>query len=119
MGEFLSDPETLNGEQRIQAREELEEAEGLLKELLHKLEHQENISERDRDIFKSRNPLDESTPIALGVLGIKHRISRERVRQVEMRVWEKLVGSVPAKEKNPLFLLKQRIESLTALVESF
>jgi RNA polymerase sigma-32 factor len=59
----------------------------------------EELTERERHILTQRRLQDE--PMTLGELAVKHGISRERVRQIEVRALEKLkramrgVGSTP------------------------
>jgi RNA polymerase sigma-32 factor len=57
------------------------------------------LTERERHILTQRRLQDE--PVTLGELAVKHGISRERVRQIEVRALEKLkramrgIGSAP------------------------
>jgi RNA polymerase sigma-32 factor len=59
----------------------------------------ERLTERERHILTQRRLQDE--PVTLGELAVKHGISRERVRQIEVRALEKLkramrgIGSAP------------------------
>ena len=46
------------------------------------------LTERERDILQSRQLRDE--PLTLEELSAKYGISRERVRQIEVRAFEKL-----------------------------
>jgi len=63
-------------------REELGERHELLEDALHEL------SERERDIIKARRLQEE--PATLEELSQKYGVSRERVRQIEVRAFEKL-----------------------------
>jgi RNA polymerase sigma-32 factor len=63
-------------------REELGERHTLLESALGEL------TERERDIIKARRLQDE--PATLEELSQKYGISRERVRQIEVRAFEKL-----------------------------
>src|SRR5579872_2763288 len=74
--------ETLDQETRMADREELGERHELLEDALHEL------SERERDIIQARRLQDE--PATLEELSQKYGISRERVRQIEVRAFEKL-----------------------------
>jgi len=74
--------ETLDQETRMADREELGERHELLEDALHEL------SERERDIIKARRLQEE--PATLEELSHKYGVSRERVRQIEVRAFEKL-----------------------------
>ena len=63
-------------------REELGERHSLLTSALNEL------TERERDIIQARRLQDE--PATLEELSQKYGISRERVRQIEVRAFEKL-----------------------------
>ena len=69
--------ETLLGEQ-----EELEERRTLLSTAL------EELNPRERDILEARRLRED--PVTLEELSVKYGISRERVRQIEVRAFEKL-----------------------------
>jgi RNA polymerase sigma-32 factor len=71
------DQETVLGEQ-----EELEERRTLLSTAM------EELNARERDILEARRLRDD--PITLEDLSVKYGISRERVRQIEVRAFEKL-----------------------------
>src|SRR5690348_7554394 len=74
--------ETLDQETRLADREELGERHELLEGALHEL------TERERDIIKARRLQEE--PATLEELSQKYGVSRERVRQIEVRAFEKL-----------------------------
>jgi RNA polymerase sigma-32 factor len=74
--------ETLDQETRMAEREELGERHELLEGALHEL------TERERDIIKARRLQEE--PATLEELSQKYGVSRERVRQIEVRAFEKL-----------------------------
>src|SRR5579872_5124838 len=79
--DWLAD-ETLDQETRMADREELGERHTLLESALGEL------TERERDIIQARRLQDE--PATLEELSQKYGISRERVRQIEVRAFEKL-----------------------------
>jgi RNA polymerase sigma-32 factor len=79
--DWLAD-DTLDQETRMADREELGERHTLLESALGEL------TERERDIIKARRLQDE--PATLEELSQKYGISRERVRQIEVRAFEKL-----------------------------
>jgi len=79
--DWLADDE-LDQETRLGEAEELEERRTLLSTAL------EELTERERDILESRRLRDE--PLTLEELSTKYDISRERVRQIEVRAFEKL-----------------------------
>jgi RNA polymerase sigma-32 factor len=74
--------ETLDQETRLAEREELGERHDLLEGALG------DLSERERDIIKARRLQEE--PATLEELSQKYGVSRERVRQIEVRAFEKL-----------------------------
>ncbi|HEX7969893.1 MAG TPA: RNA polymerase sigma factor RpoH [Stellaceae bacterium] len=85
--DWLVDEES-NQETNLGERQEL----GLRRDLLRgALSH---LSERERDILAERRLKDE--PTTLEDLSQKYGISRERVRQIEVRAFEKLQKSIKA-----------------------
>src|SRR5262249_53138937 len=83
--DWLAD-ETLDQETRMADREELGERHELLTSALGEL------TERERDIIEARRLKDE--PATLEELSQKYGVSRERVRQIEVRAFEKLQKSM-------------------------
>jgi RNA polymerase sigma-32 factor len=79
--DWLAD-ETLDQETRMADREELSERHTLLTTAL------DELTERERDIIQARRLQDD--PATLEDLSQKYGISRERVRQIEVRAFEKL-----------------------------
>jgi RNA polymerase sigma-32 factor len=74
--------ETLDQETRMADREELGERHDLLEDALH------DLSERERDIIRARRLQED--PATLEELSQRYGVSRERVRQIEVRAFEKL-----------------------------
>jgi RNA polymerase sigma-32 factor len=74
--------ETLDQETRMAEREELGERRELLEGALG------DLSERERDIIRARRLQED--PATLEELSQKYGVSRERVRQIEVRAFEKL-----------------------------
>jgi RNA polymerase sigma-32 factor len=83
--DWLAD-DTLDQETRMAEREELGERHELLSSALG------DLSERERDIIEARRLKDE--PATLEELSQKYGVSRERVRQIEVRAFEKLQKSM-------------------------
>ncbi len=79
--DWLAD-DTLDQETRMAEREELGDRHSLLANAL------DELTERERDIIQQRRLQDE--PATLEELSQKYGISRERVRQIEVRAFEKL-----------------------------
>ncbi len=79
--DWLQD-DTLDQEARLAEREEMSERQALLSTALGEL------TERERDIIEARRLRDE--PVTLEELSKKYDVSRERVRQIEMRAFDKL-----------------------------
>jgi RNA polymerase sigma-32 factor len=79
--DWLADDE-LDQESRLAESEELDERRTLLSAAL------DELTERERDILQERRLKDE--PMTLEELSKKYGISRERVRQIEVRAFEKL-----------------------------
>ncbi len=79
--DWLAD-DTLDQETRLGEADEMEERQALLSTAL------ENLTARERDILEARRLRDE--PVTLEDLSVKYGISRERVRQIEVRAFEKL-----------------------------
>src|SRR5258706_3289738 len=92
--------ESLDQETRLAETEELEERRTLLSTAL------EELTPRERDILQARRLRDE--PMTLEDLSVKYDISRERVRQIEVRAFEKL------QEKMKAALAHKRAETLDA-----
>ncbi|HUO91659.1 MAG TPA: RNA polymerase sigma factor RpoH [Rhizomicrobium sp.] len=79
--DWLAD-DTIDQETRLANSEELDERHDLLTTALGEL------TERERDIIEARRLRDE--PATLEELSQKYGVSRERVRQIEVRAFEKL-----------------------------
>ena len=79
--DFLAD-DTPDQETTFADNEELDDRRTMLSAALGQL------NERERDILESRQLRDE--PLTLEELSVKYGISRERVRQIEVRAFEKL-----------------------------
>jgi len=97
--DWLAD-DTLDQETRLAESEELEERRTLLSTAL------EELTPRERDILEARRLRDD--PVTLEDLSVKYDISRERVRQIEVRAFEKL------QEKMKAALRSKRAETLDA-----
>ncbi|MBS0276470.1 MAG: RNA polymerase sigma factor RpoH [Proteobacteria bacterium] len=79
--DWLAD-DTMDQETRLAEAEEMGERHDLLTDAMGEL------SERERDILQARRLQDE--PATLEELSQKYGVSRERVRQIEVRAFEKL-----------------------------
>ncbi len=97
--DWLAD-DTLDQETRLAESDELEERRTLLSTAL------EELTPRERDILEARRLRDD--PMTLEDLSVKYDISRERVRQIEVRAFEKL------QEKMKAALASKRAETLDA-----
>ena len=73
-------------EATLMASEEMDTRRAALSDAL------EGLNDRERRIFEARQLADE--PVALGDLAIKFGVSRERVRQIEVRAFEKVQRAV-------------------------
>src|SRR3954468_3945163 len=83
--DWLAD-DTTDQETRLAEREELGDRHQLLGRAMDKL------TERERDIIQARRLQDE--PATLEELSQKYGVSRERVRQIEVRAFEKLQSAM-------------------------
>jgi RNA polymerase sigma-32 factor len=97
--DWLAD-DALDQETRLAESEELDERRTLLSTAL------EELTPRERDILEARRLRDD--PVTLEDLSVKYDISRERVRQIEVRAFEKL------QEKMKAALKSKRAETLDA-----
>jgi RNA polymerase sigma-32 factor len=88
--DWLAD-DTMDQENRLAEREELGDRHDLLGQALG------TLTERERDIIQARRLQDE--PATLEELSQKYGVSRERVRQIEVRAFEKLQGAMRAAPK--------------------
>ena len=79
-----SDPETMSAE-----RQEYSKRRAALKDAL------ESLKAREREIVLARHLAEE--PATLEALAVKYGVSRERVRQIELRALEKLKAGVTAR----------------------
>jgi RNA polymerase sigma-32 factor len=75
-----------NQEVRYAQREELGKGSKLIAQAL------EVLSEREREVFVERRLKDE--PLTLEELGARYGVSRERIRQIEVKAFEKVKGVV-------------------------
>ena len=85
--DWLAD-DTADQETRLAEREELGERHALLVNAM------KDLTERERDIIQARRLQDE--PATLEELSQKYGVSRERVRQIEVRAFEKLQRGMKA-----------------------
>ena len=97
--DWLAD-DTPDQEELLAERDELDERRSLLSAAL------DELVPRERDILVARRLKDE--PATLEDLSVKYNISRERVRQIEVRAFEKL------QEKMKSALVQKRAETLDA-----
>jgi RNA polymerase sigma-32 factor len=97
--DWLAD-DALDQETQLAESEELDERRTLLSTAL------EELTPRERDILEARRLRDD--PVTLEDLSVKYDISRERVRQIEVRAFEKL------QEKMKSALKSKRAETLDA-----
>ena len=85
--------ESADQELQISQRQELQQRQALLKNALHVLD------EREKDILYDRRLIDE--PKTLEELSQKYKISRERIRQIENRAFEKVQKAMLENIKQP------------------
>jgi RNA polymerase sigma-32 factor len=85
--DWLAD-DTMDQETRLAEAEEMGERHNLLSDAMGEL------SERERDIIEARRLRDD--PATLEELSQKYGVSRERVRQIEVRAFEKLQQQMKA-----------------------
>jgi len=83
--DWLAD-DTMDQESRLAEREELGDRHDLLGRAM------DTLTERERDIIKARRLQDD--PATLEDLSQKYGVSRERVRQIEVRAFEKLQAAM-------------------------
>ena len=97
--DWLAD-DTIDQETQLAESDELEERRTLLSTAL------EELTPRERDILEARRLRDD--PMTLEDLSVKYDISRERVRQIEVRAFERLQHKMKAA------LAHKRAETLDA-----
>jgi len=85
--------ESADQELQVSQRQELQQRQALLKNALHVLD------EREKDILYDRRLIDE--PKTLEELSQKYKISRERIRQIENRAFEKVQKAMLENIKQP------------------
>ncbi|MEY4965259.1 MAG: hypothetical protein RL274_842 [Pseudomonadota bacterium] len=85
--DWLAD-DTVDQETRLAEREEMGNRHTLLVDAM------KDLTERERDIIQARRLQDE--PLTLEELSQKYGVSRERVRQIEVRAFEKLQRGMKA-----------------------
>ena len=85
--DWLAD-DTADQETRLAEREEMSDRHELLMDAM------KDLTERERDIIQARRLQDE--PATLEELSQKYGVSRERVRQIEVRAFEKLQRGIKA-----------------------
>ncbi len=87
--DWLAD-DTMDQETRLAEREERSDRHDALSSAL------DTLSERERDIIQERRLKDE--PATLEELSQKYGVSRERVRQIEVRAFEKLQAAMQPRQ---------------------
>ena len=85
--DWLAD-DTADQETRLAEREEMDDRHTLLVNAM------KDLTERERDIIQARRLQDE--PVTLEDLSQKYGVSRERVRQIEVRAFERLQRGMQA-----------------------
>ena len=85
--DWLAD-DTADQDTRLAEREEMDDRHTLLVNAM------KDLTERERDIIQARRLQDE--PVTLEDLSQKYGVSRERVRQIEVRAFEKLQRGMQA-----------------------
>ena len=85
--------EEADQELQISQRQELDQRQALLKNALHVLD------EREKEILYDRRLIDE--PKTLEELSQKYKVSRERIRQIENRAFEKVQKAMLENIKQP------------------
>mgnify|MGYP001605335002 CR=1 FL=1 len=60
-------------------------------------EYLTDLSPREHDIISMRFGLEDGTTHTLEEVGKKHGVTRERIRQIEQRVFEKIIQKVETK----------------------
>ena len=90
--DWLAD-DTIDQETRLAEREEMGDRHDLLVGAM------KDLTERERDILQARRLQDE--PATLEELSQKYGVSRERVRQIEVRAFEKLQRGMKAAMQTP------------------
>jgi RNA polymerase sigma-32 factor len=85
--------ENADQELQISQKQELNQRQALLKNALHVLE------EREKEILQDRRLIDD--PKTLEELSQKHKVSRERIRQIENRAFEKVQKAMLENIKKP------------------
>ena len=94
--ENLMDQKTLDQEESISERDELNKRKSMLGSAIT------HLNEREKKIFISRRLTD--SPLTLEQLSVEFKISRERVRQIEVKAFEKvqqIVKQLSDINKNP------------------
>jgi len=85
--------EDADQELQISQKQELNQRQSLLQNALHVL------NEREKEILQDRRLVDE--PKTLEELSQKHKVSRERIRQIENRAFEKVQKAMLENVKQP------------------
>jgi len=85
--------ENADQELQISQKQELNQRQSLLQNALHVLD------EREKEILQDRRLVDE--PKTLEELSQKHKVSRERIRQIENRAFEKVQKAMLENVKRP------------------
>lgn len=120
IGDFLSSDATASARDRLASIDALEDAKSELRNILHTLENVRS-RDRDRDIFKRFYRLDgssnESSKVTLDSLGHEYNITRERVRQINEMVWQKLKRKGIKLDHDSLRdLIRRKIPDLESLI---
>ncbi len=85
--------EDADQELQVSQRQELQQKQALLKNAMSVLD------EREKEILQDRRLIDE--PKTLEELSQKYKVSRERIRQIENRAFEKLQKAMLENVKQP------------------
>ncbi|HPF77684.1 MAG TPA: sigma-70 family RNA polymerase sigma factor [Alphaproteobacteria bacterium] len=88
IGELIADPNAVNAEEMMCEQDEREQKHGLLIRAFEEA----NLNDREKEILRARRLSED--PSTLEELGEKYEISKERVRQIEVKALEKITAFI-------------------------
>jgi DNA-directed RNA polymerase sigma subunit (sigma70/sigma32) len=119
VGEMIPDENILSPEVYLEACDELKAAEGRLDRALEGITKTLKLPGRNVEIFKCFYGLDGSgTRRILDAVGQKFGVTRERIRQIIAKIWEKLDEQGGDMDHDRFIEEMVRIEALQKIVSS-
>lgn len=115
-GDSMPDPSAMDPLTFVESREKLQEESESIQILLATLRTL-NLPDRNKDVFKAYYSLDGvSEGLTLEDIGLRYGVTRERIRQLNEKVWDELQAAGITMDDADLTVQLNRIDELDKIV---